>query len=252
MPVLTLSHIHKAFGPQVILDDVSLTVMRSARIGLIGRNGEGKSTLLKLISGLIEADTGSLTLRNGTRVAYLPQAPHYEPGQSVFDVVASGLEAVGAMLGEYDRALQALEGEAGEAALNRVARLQADLERSGAWQYRTRIETAISKLGLQPHVDVGSLSGGWQRRVALARAVVAEPDVLLLDEPTNHLDVASIEWLEEFVASFAGAVVFITHDRYFLDAVAEEIVELDLSDDEREALEKSAAAVRDVVGVLQA
>ena len=109
MPVLTLSHIHKAFGPQVILDDVSLTVMRSARIGLIGRNGEGKSTLLKLISGLIEADTGSLTLRNGTRVAYLPQAPHYEPGQSVFDVVASGLEAVGAMLGEYDRALQALE-----------------------------------------------------------------------------------------------------------------------------------------------
>lgn len=227
MPVLTLSHIHKAFGPQIIFDDVSLTVMRGARVGLIGRNGEGKSTLLKLMAGLVEADAGELTLRSGTRVAYLPQAPQYAPGQSVFDVVASGLEAVAAMLGEYDRALQGLEQSADEAALNRVAGLQADLERAGAWQYWTRIETAISRLGLKPHVDVGGLSGGWQRRVALARAVVAEPDVLLLDEPTNHLDVASIEWLEDFVASFAGAVVFITHDRYFLDAVAEEIIELD-------------------------
>jgi ABC transport system ATP-binding/permease protein len=227
MPVLTLNHIHKAFGPQVVLDDVSLTVMRGARIGLIGRNGEGKSTLLKLMAGLTEADIGDMTLRSGIRVAYLPQAPHYEPGQSVFELVASGLDQVATALGEYDQALQALEQESDEAALNRVARLQAELERGGAWQYWTRIETAISKLGLMPHVDVGSLSGGWQRRVALARAVVAEPDVLLLDEPTNHLDVSSIEWLEDFVASFPGAVVFITHDRYFLDAVAEEVVELD-------------------------
>jgi len=227
MPVLTLNHIHKAFGPQVVFDDVSLTVMRGARIGLIGRNGEGKSTLLKLMAGQVEADSGEMTLRSGTRVAYLPQAPHYEAGQSVFAVVASGLERVAAMLGEYDHALQSLEQGADEAALNRVSRLQAELEQGGAWQYWTRIETAISRLGLTPHVDVGSLSGGWQRRVALARAVVAEPDVLLLDEPTNHLDVASIEWLEDFVASFPGAVVFITHDRYFLDAVAEEVIELD-------------------------
>ncbi len=227
MPVLTLSHVHKAFGPQIVLDDVSLTVRRGARLGLIGRNGEGKSTLLKLMAGQVEADAGELTLRSGARVAYLPQEPHFEPGQSVFAVVASGLEAVAAMLEEYDQALQVLGRGADEASLNRVARLQAELERSGAWQYWTRIETAISRLGLQPHVDVGTLSGGWQRRVALARVVVAEPDVLLLDEPTNHLDVASIEWLEDFVASFPGAVVFITHDRYFLDAVAEEIVELD-------------------------
>jgi ABC transport system ATP-binding/permease protein len=227
MPVLTLNHIHKAFGPQVVLDDVSLTVMRGARIGLIGRNGEGKSTLLKLMAGLVEADGGELTLRSGMRVAYLPQAPHFEAGQSVFAVVASGLQQVAKVLGEYDHALQALEQVSDGAALNRVSRLQAELERSGAWQYWTRIETAISKLNLEAHTDMGRLSGGWQRRVALARAVVAEPDVLLLDEPTNHLDVASIEWLEDFVAAFPGAVVFITHDRYFLDAVAEEIVELD-------------------------
>jgi ABC transport system ATP-binding/permease protein len=227
MPVLTLNHIHKAFGLQVVLDDVSLTVMRGARIGLIGRNGEGKSTLLKLMAGLVEADSGELTLRSGTRVAYLPQEPHFEAGQSVFAVVSSGLQQVAKALGAYDQALQALEQGSDEAALNRLSRLQAELERSGAWQYWTRIETAISKLNLEAHTDVGRLSGGWQRRVALARAVVAEPDVLLLDEPTNHLDVASIEWLEEFVAAFPGAVVFITHDRYFLDAVAEEIIELD-------------------------
>jgi len=227
MPVMTLNHIAKAFGPQVLLDDVSLTINRSVRIGLIGRNGEGKSTLLKMMAGQMDADGGEITLRTGMRVAYLPQAPHFEAGQSVFHVVAGGLGDVARALENYHAALQALDEDASPQALKRLDGLQAELDRIGAWQFHSRIETAISKLKLEAERDAGELSGGWLRRVALARAVVAEPDILLLDEPTNHLDVESIEWLEDFVADFPGAVVFVTHDRYFLDAVAEEIVELD-------------------------
>jgi ATP-binding cassette subfamily F protein uup len=227
MPLMILNHLSKAFGPQVLLDDVGLTVGRGARIGLIGRNGEGKSTLLKIMAGIVEADSGETTLRSGASIAYLPQEPRFEPGQTVFHVVAEGLGEVAAALEAYHAAMQAVQADASEAALKRLDTLQSELERMDAWRYTARIETAISKLGLDADLDVGQLSGGWQRRVALARAVVAEPDVLLLDEPTNHLDIASIEWLEEFVAGFPGAVLFITHDRYFLDAVAEEIVELD-------------------------
>jgi len=224
---MTLNHLNKAFGPQVVLDDVSLTVGRGVRIGLIGRNGEGKSTLLKIMAGQVEADSGEVTLRSGTRVAYLHQDPHFDAGQTVFHVVAEALGNVANVLEQYHEALHQLDHDASAAALKRVDELQEELERVGAWQLNARIETAISKLKLDAERDVGELSGGWLRRVAVARAVVSEPDVLLLDEPTNHLDVASIEWLEDFVAAFQGSVLFITHDRYFLDAVAEEIVELD-------------------------
>ena len=227
MPIMTLNHLDKAFGSQVLLDNVSLSIGKGVRIGLIGRNGEGKSTLLKIIAGLVDSDSGEVTLRNGVKVAYLPQAPHFDKGQTVFHVVADGLGAVAILLENYQTALQRLEHDTSDAALKHVSSLQAELERAGAWQLHARIEMAISKLSLEPQRDVGELSGGWLRRVALARSVVSKPDVLLLDEPTNHLDVASIEWLEDFVADFPGSVLFITHDRYFLDAVAEEIIELD-------------------------
>lgn len=227
MPIMTLNHLDKAFGPQIVLDDVSLSIGRGVRIGLIGRNGEGKSTLLKIMAGIVETDSGQVTMRSGARVAYLPQAPHFEAGQTVFHVVAEGLGEVARTLEQYHEALQELEQDFSESMLNHVETLQSELERMDAWKFHARIETAISKLKLESERDVGELSGGWLRRVALARAVVAEPDVLLLDEPTNHLDIASIEWLEEFVAAFPGSVLFITHDRYFLDAVAEEIIELD-------------------------
>ncbi|WP_227819443.1 ATP-binding cassette domain-containing protein [Mariprofundus micogutta] len=227
MPIMTLNHIDKAFGPQVLLDGVCLSIGRGVRIGLIGRNGEGKSTLLKIMSGEVECDSGQVTLRTGVTVAYLPQAPHFAAGQSVFHVVAEGLGAIAQTLEDYHLALHALETDSSDYALKRIDELQAELERTGAWQFHNRIETAITKLHLDPDRDVGELSGGWLRRVAVARAVVAEPDVLLLDEPTNHLDIESIEWLEDFVAAFPGSVIFITHDRYFLDAVAEEIIELD-------------------------
>lgn len=227
MPMMTLNHLDKAFGSQVLLDDVSLNIGKGVRIGLIGRNGEGKSTLLKIMAGLVDSDSGSITLRNDAKVAYLPQAPHFDEGQTVFHVVAGGLGAVATLLEKYQTALQTLQHDASDAVLKRVATLQDELEHAGAWQLHARIEMAISKLNLEPQRDVGELSGGWLRRVALARAVVSSPDILLLDEPTNHLDVASIEWLEDFVAGFPGSVLFITHDRYFLDAVAEEIIELD-------------------------
>jgi len=227
MPIVTLHKLSKAYGPQLLLEEVSLRISRQARIGLIGRNGEGKSTLLKIIAGSIEPDAGAVNCRSDVRVAYLPQAPHFEAGHTVFSVVSEGLGEVADSLNAYDEALLALESDASESAMKRLAHMQSELERTGGWQYRSRIESAISRLKLDAHRDVGELSGGWLRRVALARAVVAEPDLLLLDEPTNHLDIASIEWLEDFVAGFAGAVMFITHDRYFLDAVAEEVVELD-------------------------
>ncbi len=227
MPVMTLNHLEKAFGPQVLLDDVCLSIGCGVRIGLIGRNGEGKSTLLKIMAGIVEPDTGEVTLRSSVRVAYLHQDPHFEMGRTVFQVVAESLGGVAELLQSYHTALLQLEQDASDKALKQVDALQAELEHAGAWQLNSRIETAVSRLKLEPDRDVGELSGGWLRRVALARAVVSDPDVLLLDEPTNHLDVASIEWLEDFVASFKGSVLFITHDRYFLDAVAEEVIELD-------------------------
>ncbi len=227
MPVLSLKGVTKAYGPQVLLDDVSLTIGRGVRVGLIGRNGEGKSTLLKIMAGIEAIDSGDITLRRGVRVEYLPQQPHFEPGQTVFAAVAQGLGEQASALQAFDDALVHIEADATEENLEHLAELQAELERAGAWQFRIRIETAISRLGLEIHRDVSELSGGWQRRVTLARILVASPDVLLLDEPTNHLDLDSIDWLEDFVANFSGAVVFVTHDRYFLDAVAEEIVELD-------------------------
>ena len=227
MPVLTLHSIKKAFGHQILLDDVDLRISKGARIGLIGRNGEGKSTLLKIMAGLVEADDGSVHIKRGCKVAYLHQDPYFEPGQTVFHVVARGLGEISNTLEAYHQAAAALEHDNSDKSLKQLEKLQHQLEHLGAWKLHTRIATAISRLGLDASRDVGELSGGWLRRVALAQAVVMEPDILLLDEPTNHLDIASIEWLEDFVASFQGAVLFITHDRYFLDAVAEEIIELD-------------------------
>ena len=227
MPVLTLHSIKKAFGHQILLDGVDLRISKGARIGLIGRNGEGKSTLLKIMAGLVEADDGSVHIKRGCKVAYLHQDPYFEPGQTVFHVVARGLGEISNTLEAYHQAAAALEHDNSDKSLKQLEKLQHQLEHLGAWKLHTRIATAISRLGLDASRDVGELSGGWLRRVALAQAVVMEPDILLLDEPTNHLDIASIEWLEDFVASFQGAVLFITHDRYFLDAVAEEIIELD-------------------------
>ncbi|MDX8414379.1 MAG: ATP-binding cassette domain-containing protein [Mariprofundales bacterium] len=226
MPLLIIKDITKAFGADPVLEGLSLTVHRGDRIGLIGRNGEGKSTLLKVMAGLIESDSGTMTLRSSARVAYLPQQPEVDSRATVFATVSSGLGDAATMLVAYADALQLAEcGDA--AAMHALAQLQDAMEQAGSWQVKSRVDAIITRLGLDANRTMATLSGGWQRRVALARAVVGNPDLLLLDEPTNHLDVATIEWLENFVADFIGAIVVVTHDRYFLDAVSETIVELD-------------------------
>ncbi|MDQ6962921.1 MAG: ATP-binding cassette domain-containing protein [Mariprofundaceae bacterium] len=225
MPLMIMKDVCKSYGSQCLLDHVSFNIPRNTRVALIGRNGEGKSTLLKIIAGSTAVDSGHVTYRNGARISYLPQDPHIEPGQTVFEYVVQGLEEQAVLLADYQALLHsdALD----ESGIRKLGELQEKLEISGAWQNKNDVETVISRLDLDADALTDNLSGGWKRRVSLARTLVSKPDLLLLDEPTNHLDVDSIDWLEDFIADFKGAVIFITHDRYFLDAQAEEIIELD-------------------------
>jgi ATP-binding cassette subfamily F protein uup len=190
------------------------------RIGLIGRNGTGKSSLLKIIEGAARADDGKVWLSPGLKLASVPQEPKFEPGKTVFEVVAEGVGEGTRLLIDYHAAMHAGE-------YDRMHELQEALEASNGWTLQHRIEATLTRLQLPEDTPVADLSGGMKKRVALARALVMEPDLLLLDEPTNHLDIAGIEWLEEVLVAFPGAVLFVTHDRRFLDRVALRIVELD-------------------------
>ena len=226
MPLMIMKDVCKSYGSQCLLDHVSLNIPRNTRIALIGRNGEGKSTLLKIIAGVTTLDAGDITYRQGVRISYLPQDPHIDSGQTVFEYVIQGLEKQAALLAQYHSLLHSTEALT-DSGIKQLGHLQEQLERTGAWQTKNEVETVISRLGLDSDAQTNTLSGGWLRRVTLARTLVSQPDLLLLDEPTNHLDLDSIDWLEDFIADFKGAVIFITHDRYFLDAQAEEIMELD-------------------------
>jgi len=217
MAVLSLSGAHLAYGHVALLDDAALSLEAGERIGLIGRNGAGKSSLLKIIAGLEKLDDGLLQLTQGLRIRYVPQEPVFEPGTSVF-------EAVGAGVAEAREVRERYEAHAPEDDLDA---LQTRIETLDAWNWEQRVETTLAQLHLDGARLLGELSGGTKKRVALAQALVAVPDVLLLDEPTNHLDLDSIAWLEELLKGFRGSVVVITHDRAFLDAIATRIVELD-------------------------
>jgi ATP-binding cassette subfamily F protein uup len=223
MDLLRLDAVSLAYGTQVLLDGVDLVLRRGERLGLLGRNGAGKTTLLKLIAGDIEADGGERWLRPGVRLARLSQTLPAALDDSVYDVVAGGLSEVGALLSRYHR----LAGLGADADLDELARVQQALENADGWQLQQRVEAVLSRLELPAGEALRTLSGGWRRRVALARALVSEPDILLLDEPTNHLDIPSIEWLEEQVAAYGGALVLITHDRRFLQRTVNRIGELD-------------------------
>ena len=226
MPLLTLDHLHHAYGHLPLLDDVSLQVSAGERLALIGRNGTGKSTLLKIVSGEIPPDRGVVWREPGTRVARLEQDVPLDTHDTVFDVVAQGLGALSQVIADYHHA--AVEVAHGDAsALERMGRLQQTLEEQDGWSLEQRVELVLTRLSLPADTPVDALSGGWRRRVLLARALVAQPDVLLLDEPTNHLDVEAIEWLETFLSTYAGAVVFVTHDRAFLERLATRVIELD-------------------------
>jgi ATP-binding cassette subfamily F protein uup len=223
MPLLRLDNASLHYGTLTLLDGVDCSVSRGEKIGLLGRNGAGKTTLLKVLAGEIALDAGERWLRPGTRIAWLQQALPAAGEQTVYDVVASGLAEAGRLLAQYHHLLQA--GERTD--MNALANVQHQLEALDGWRLQQRVETTISQLRLPGDARMSQLSGGWRRRVALAQALVCEPDILLLDEPTNHLDVPAIEWLEQQLQGFQGALVLITHDRRFLQNVANCMAELD-------------------------
>ncbi|MGZ3241579.1 MAG: ATP-binding cassette domain-containing protein [Burkholderiaceae bacterium] len=227
MAVISLSNAQLAFGHVALLDHAEFSLETGERVGLIGRNGTGKSSLLKIISGVSRLDDGLLVMQQGLKIAYVDQEPHFSPEMSVFDAVASGLGELPALLAEYD----ALTGQFGlgkdDEVMERMHDIQVKLDAADAWSLNNRVETTLDRLNLKRDSLMGTLSGGMQKRVALACALVSAPDVLLLDEPTNHLDFTSIMWLEGLLRDYKGSVLFITHDRSFLDNVATRIIELD-------------------------
>ncbi len=217
MALLSLSNAHLAFGHVALLDNAAFSLEAGERLGLIGRNGAGKSSLLKIIKGLEKLDDGLLQMTQGVRICYVPQEPAFEPGHTVFEAVSEGVAEARAVRQAYEEHADGVDLDA----------LQTRIEALDAWNWEQRVDTTLHQLHLDGTREIGQLSGGMKKRVALAQALVAVPDVLLLDEPTNHLDLDSIAWLEELLRGFKGSVMLITHDRAFLDAVATRIIELD-------------------------
>ena len=223
MPYIRLDQIEFSIGTQVLLDKVSLTLDKGERLGLLGRNGAGKSTLMRILSGELSSEDGERWVDPNITVARLEQALPEHLETSVFDYVATGLAETGVLLSRY----HTLAANGSAAALEELSQIQAQLEHLDGWNMEQRIERVLQQLDLKADDPLATLSGGWRRRAALARALVTEPDVLLLDEPTNHLDIPSIDWLEQQVSQFEGAIVLITHDRRFLQRVCNRIGELD-------------------------
>ena len=226
MPLITLDNACLAFGDLPLLDHTALVVEPGERLALIGRNGTGKSSLLKILAGDAALDDGTVWRQPGTKIAYVAQEPQFAAGARVFDAIAQGLGELSQLLIDYHDVAEAV-AHGDESKLDRMAELQDALEHHQAWRFEQRIEQALVRLNLPGDATVESLSGGMLKRVALARALVAEPDMLLLDEPTNHLDLDGIAWLEALLNDFRGASLVITHDRRFLDSFATRIIELD-------------------------
>jgi len=256
-PLLKLTDLSLSFGDKPLLNHVNLDVFKGERICLVGRNGAGKSSLLRVITKQNAFDDGELWQKSGLRIAYLEQNVPSGDDISVFRVVASGLAELGELIAEYHQIAHAMEENYSDALLHKMSDLQHQLEAADGWRLEQKVESVISKLDLPSDASMGSLSGGLKRRVLLARALVTEPDLLLLDEPTNHLDVAGVSWLEEYLLGYNGALLFITHDRTFLQNLATRIIELDRGDlsswsgdfanylqkkDEREAIEAEQRA----------
>ena len=226
MPLLTFDRLELAYGHWPLLDGASLVIEAGERIGLIGRNGTGKSSLLKIIAGINPPDAGDVWRKPALKMAYVPQEPQFQPGHTVFEAVAEGVGEAQRLLADYHAAAHRV-AEGDMDAFDDLERLSHELEIHDAWRLNSRVEETMQRLGLDADRVVDTLSGGLKKRVALARALVTEPELLLLDEPTNHLDFSAIDWLESLLLDFKGALLFITHDRRFLDNVANRIIELD-------------------------
>lgn len=223
MPLLTLDAISLAFGMQPLLDQASLNIEAGERVCLLGRNGEGKSTLLKIVSGEVTPDGGVIRLEEGAALAVLPQNLPATDTRTAYEAVASAFPETGELLTRF----HALSQNADEASLDEMMKVQERLEALDGWRLDQKVTAILAQYRIDPEQRLNTLSGGWQRRVLLARALVAEPDMLLLDEPTNHLDVPAIAWLEEALGQFRGAILFVSHDRAFIRKMATRIVELD-------------------------
>lgn len=227
MSVVSLSNAQLAFGHVALLNHAELSLEAGERVGLIGRNGTGKSSLLKIIAGSARLDDGLLTLQQGLRIAYVEQEPIFENDITVFDAVADGLAEIRGLIDDYDQITASFGSGDDVELMERMQQLQSRIDVLDGWNLDNRVVTTLQKLGLDRERLIGTLSGGMKKRVALARALVRSPDLLVLDEPTNHLDFSSILWLEGLLRDFRGSLLFITHDRRFLDNVATRIVELD-------------------------
>ncbi len=229
MPLITIENACLAFGHHSLLDHTNLQLDPNERVGLIGRNGGGKSSLLRVLAGEIKLDDGKYWQAPNLKLAYVPQEPVLVPANTVYQEISRALGAISTVLLEYHEVSHALSHHQAdtEKLLTQLENLQGLLETQDGWNLQAKIETVIDRLNLQADVLIEHLSGGMKKRVALARALVTEPEVLLLDEPTNHLDLSSIEWLENLLRDFNGSILLITHDRRFLDNVSSRIVELD-------------------------
>ena len=228
MPLISLDNGQLAYGHVPLLDRAEFKLDKGERVGLLGRNGAGKTSLLKVIVGTVALDDGSVWHAPGLRLGYVPQEPLLDDAATVFETVAGGLGTLQATLVEYHDVLHRLaEPNHDLAWQEKLDELNHALEANDGWRMQSRIESTLQQLELDADAKVGSLSGGWRKRVALARALVSEPDVLILDEPTNHLDITAIDWLEKFLRESNLNLLFVTHDRRFLDRVATRIVELD-------------------------
>ncbi|MEW6681558.1 MAG: ATP-binding cassette domain-containing protein [Nitrospirota bacterium] len=227
MPLIRLDNVSLAYGPRPLLERASLEVRRGERVCLVGRNGEGKSSLLRILGGEVAPESGTVWVRPSTRIAHLARDVAQDSHESVFDVVAGGLAEVGRLLSDYHHVAAELAHSQSDAAVRRLSGLQHQLEALNGWELEQRVQDVLVRMDLDGEAAMHTLSGGRRRRAMLARALVCEPDVLLLDEPTNHPDIESITWLEDFLAGYAGAVLFVSHDRAFLKRLATRIVELD-------------------------
>ncbi|MXX17258.1 MAG: ATP-binding cassette domain-containing protein, partial [Gammaproteobacteria bacterium] len=229
MSLVSLHDVSIAFGAHKLLEGANLVIGSNERIGLLGRNGEGKSTLLALIAGRLQPDEGEIRHAPGVAATLLDQAPDLAGDVSVYDVVAGGLGEIGRDLAEYHHVVTR-DDLPHERKMRRMEAVQQRIDAADGWRIQQRVEKVLSRLAIPADEPVGTLSGGWQRRVSLARALVSEPRLLLLDEPTNHLDITSIEWLENQILNYQGSVLFVTHDRAFLSKVANRIIDLDRGD----------------------
>jgi ABC transport system ATP-binding/permease protein len=227
MGLIRINGVSMTFGGNPILDSVSLQIEVGERIGLLGRNGSGKSTFMGLLAGSIQPDTGEIIHSTNVKVGLLLQdVPDDLPGR-VYDVVASGGSEYTELLRDYHEATLQIAGNSGDSCLRKLERIQHQIDASGAWDFHQRVEMVIAKTGLDENSEFRLLSAGLKRRVFLARALVNEPDLLLLDEPTNHLDIDTIVWLEDFLLKYTGTLMFVTHDRTFLQRLATRIIEID-------------------------